>query len=550
MDNNAIQQQLTQWKNKYYQSITELEQQQQHDTLLRRSLGRLALVAQGLDPSLDPHLSSLRQTLRKKDQEQHQIEYILEKIDDTIIKMENNKDKPQTTGEILANLLSTLNLAKTYKKEARKLAKQFKLATNADINTLLPQLDNLLNQCLVDNSPEKSSGFSFGLFKNKQAESEQKSRDNTPISLVDDPKEIVESTKVQPSATAIKRPPTHVLLMQLLERLSLPQALTKRTTAIRRQIESGIEEQALPGLIDEIADIISALGSQVLAEKREYETFLKSLTARLNELDEQIHLNTDDDQQAFQARHDLGRVVEQEVRGISSHVEVADNLEQLKSTVNQRLGFLNQHFESYRQADHDQFEQSQKQIQTLKQRIHLMEQESIELRQSAMRSRDQALKDPLTGIWNRQALNEVLEKEYTRWQRYQKPLSIILWDIDFFKKVNDQYGHAAGDKVLKTIAQIFTSQTRDADFVSRYGGEEFMGIFPETELANALGLANKIREKIANSKFHYEGEAVAITASAGLACFNEGDTIDEVFKRADQTLYKAKEAGRNRCLAE
>ena len=242
--------------------------------------------------------------------------------------------------------------------------------------------------------------------------------------------------------------------------------------------------------------------------------------------------------------------MEQEVKGIISHVEIADNLEQLKSTVNQRLDFLNQHFESYRQADHDQFKQSQQQIQTLKQRIHLMEQESIELRQSAMRSRDQALKDPLTGIWNRQALNEVLEKEYTRWQRYQKSLSIILWDIDFFKKINDQYGHAAGDKVLKTIAQIFTSQTREADFVSRYGGEEFMGIFPETELNNALGLANKIREKIANSKFHYEGEAVAITASAGLACFNKGDTIETVFKRADQTLYKAKEQGRNRCLAE
>ena len=174
---------------------------------------------------------------------------------------------------------------------------------------------------------------------------------------------------------------------------------------------------------------------------------------------------------------------------------MADNLEQLKSTVNQRLDFLNQHFEYYRQSDQAQFKQSQKQIQTLKQRIHIMEQESIELRQSAMRSRDQALKDPLTGIWNRQALNEVLEKEYTRWQRYQKPLSIILWDIDFFKNINDQYGHAAGDKVLKTIAQIFTSQTREADFVSRYGGEEFMGIFPETELDNALGLANKIREK-------------------------------------------------------
>ena len=171
-----------------------------------------------------------------------------------------------------------------------------------------------------------------------------------------------------------------------------------------------------------------------------------------------------------------------------SDIVVADDLQRLKSTVNQRFDFLNQHFDSYRQSDKTQFEQSQNQIQALKQRIHLMEQESIELRQTAMKSRDLALKDPLTGIWNRQALNEALEKEYTRWQRYKKPLSIILWDIDLFKNINDQYGHAAGDKVLKTIAQIFTSHTRDSDFVARYGGEEIMGIFPETQLHDAHGL--------------------------------------------------------------
>lgn len=218
-------------------------------------------------------------------------------------------------------------------------------------------------------------------------------------------------------------------------------------------------------------------------------------------------------------------------------------MQQLKSTVNQ-------HFDSYRQLDKTQFSQSQTQIQALKQRIHLMEQESIELRRTAMKARDQALKDPLTGIWNRQALNEVLDKEHTRWLRYEKPLSIILWDIDLFKNVNDQYGHAAGDKVLKTIAQIFTSQTRDADFIARFGGEEFMGIFPETQINDALVLANKIREKIAGSKFHYEDTAVSISASAGLASFTEGDNIDDVFKRADKALYRAKRMGRNCCLTE
>lgn len=548
MDNDAIEQQLNKWKQKYYQSITDLEKQQHLDALLRRSLSRLALVAQGLDSTLDEHLSSLRSSLRKKSEEQQEIEHILERIEASIVKMESNKDKPQSTGEILANLLTSLNLSKAHKKDAKQLAKQLKPANNSDVSALLPKLNTLFDTCLNTNLAETKTEVGFNLFNNKK----EVEADNTTtlkataLASMSPTAELEQSPAIEDQ----QHPQTHLVLMQLLERLSLPPELTKRTTEIRRQIETGFGAQALPKVIDEIANIISTLGSQVIAEKREYETFLKSLTVRLNELDKQIHIGTNEDTKAFLERDKIGVTVEREVKEIISYVAEAKNLDSLKLTVNERLDFLNQNFGSYRQSDQVQFDQSQTQIKVLKQRIHLMEQESIELRQSAMRSRDQALKDPLTGIWNRQALNEMLEKEFTRWQRYHKPLTLILWDIDFFKKVNDQYGHAAGDKVLKTIAQIFTSQTRDTDFVARYGGEEFMGIFPETQLDNALELANKIREKITKSEFHYEGEAVAITASAGLATFKENDTIQEVFKRADKALYKAKEAGRNRCLAD
>ena len=130
--------------------------------------------------------------------------------------------------------------------------------------------------------------------------------------------------------------------MQLLERLSLPASLTKKTTAIRRQIEKGVDEEDLPTIIDEIADIISMLGSQVLAEKREYETFLKSLTTRLNELDEQIHIGTNEGNKSFKDRHQIGHTVEQEVKGLIVHVQSADNLDKLKLTLNQRLDLLNQ----------------------------------------------------------------------------------------------------------------------------------------------------------------------------------------------------------------
>lgn len=538
MANNDVVQQLEEWKKKYYQSITDLEQQQSYDELLQRSLARLALAAQGLDSKLDKQLVSLRKVLRSK-KDQTEIARILEQMESAIAGMEAiEKNKGQTTGEILAELISSLKLAKAFKTQTKTLSKKLKSAPDDAISTLLPEVSMLFESHINQHSTKKSSrGLGYHLFGIGKS-----SETSTPANLEQDSAQDDESSQNQI--------PNHLVLMQLLERLSLPTDLSKQATTIRHQIETGIDNKHIPQIINDIANIVSDLGSQVISEKQDYEAFLKTLTSRLNELDEHIRETGDEDLKAFEHRNEISQVVENEFRGIRNHVEEAHDIEQLKSTVSDRLDFLNQHFENYRQSDHDRFEHSQKQIKDLNDRLQAMEKESDELRQSAEKSRDLALKDALTGIWNRQALNEFLEKEYSRWQRYQKPLSIVVWDIDFFKRVNDNYGHAAGDKVLKTIADIFQKQTRNTDFIARYGGEEFMGIFPETDLKDALILANKIREKVEFSKFHYENKPVPITASAGLASFRDNDTIDDVFKRADKALYQAKESGRNRCLAE
>jgi len=534
MANDDVTQQLEEWKKKYYQSIADLEKQQSYDEILQRSLGRLALAAQGLDPTLDSQLKSLRTILRGKS-EQHELEHILEKMEKAIARMDSSKakDNALSTGEILSDLLTSLKLPKDFKSEAKILSKQLKSTDNDDIDAVVPQLLTLFDKCFTS-LPSKKTSSSFGLNLFSRGKSTNEDEDNSPT--IDDVSE--------------HDMPTHIVLMQLLERLSLPTDLSKKATKIRHKIELGIEESQLPHIINDIAEIVSSLGSQAVTEKQEYEEFLKTLTSRLAELDQHIRQTSDEDSKAFKERHVISQAVEEQVSGLRSHVEEASDLEQLKSSVTGKLDVLNQHFEKYTKSDHDRFNQSQRQIKALNQRLHEMEKESTELRKSAEDSRELALKDALTGIWNRQALNEDLEKEFTRWQRYQKPLSIVVWDIDLFKRVNDNYGHAAGDKVLKTIARIFMQATRDADFIARFGGEEFVGVFPETRLEDALSLANKIREKVETSKFHYENKPVAITASAGLATFRPNDTIEDVFKRADAAMYRAKETGRNRCIAE
>jgi diguanylate cyclase len=543
MEDNVINQKFDQLKQKYYQSITDLEKQQSYNELLQKSLSRLALAAQGLDPLLDRQLESLRSVLRGKSS-QLEIKDILDKMEKSIVQMESDKSKTLSSGLILADLLSSLKLPKPYKKEAKKLSKRLNSSIESEVKTLTTEFLSLLDKCINSSTDKPSGGFAFKLFARGKPDDETE---------IDTPESIQEQDEVGQKKTDNKgdiETPSHMILMALLERLSLPSDLSKQATKIRHSIETGIKDEQLPEIISDIADVISTLGSQAVTEKKEYEEFLITLTSRLSELDKHIWQTGDDDAKAFKERNLISKVVEQEVTGIRSHVEKANDLVQLKVSVSDRLDVLNQHFEKYQQSDHRRYTQSQKQIKVLNQRIRTMEEESTVLRESAEKSRELALKDALTSIWNRQALNESLEREYTRWQRYKKPLSIIIWDIDFFKRVNDNYGHAAGDKVLKTIARIFQQATRDVDFIARFGGEEFVGLFPETRLEGALILANKIREKIELSKFHYEKNPVAITASAGLATFRPEDKIDDVFKRAVAALYCSKESGRNKCSVE
>jgi Amt family ammonium transporter len=171
--------------------------------------------------------------------------------------------------------------------------------------------------------------------------------------------------------------------------------------------------------------------------------------------------------------------------------------------------------------------------------------EKEEAAEEALRSLQyMAVTDGLTQIFNRKSIMDTLEKEISRATRYEKHLSILLFDIDFFKKVNDEFGHVSGDRVLTKISKTTKSMLRESDIIGRYGGEEFLVVMPETELANAYILATRIRENI--EKFSWDfSETYKITISGGVV-ENMGEDSIRMIKRADALLYYAKENGRNK----
>ena len=164
-------------------------------------------------------------------------------------------------------------------------------------------------------------------------------------------------------------------------------------------------------------------------------------------------------------------------------------------------------------------------------------------------ARSDAAHDPLTGLANRRAAADRLEAERRRALRRGEPLSVLLLDLDHFKRVNDQWGHAAGDRVLVAVAQVLHDELRGIDLAVRHGGEEFLTILPGTGTAAALEVADRLRERIARLRPPLPAAAPGITVSVGVATLLPGEGVGNLVGRADAALYAAKTAGRNRCLA-
>jgi len=158
-----------------------------------------------------------------------------------------------------------------------------------------------------------------------------------------------------------------------------------------------------------------------------------------------------------------------------------------------------------------------------------------------------AATDPLTGAFNRREFTALADRESLRAQRYHHALSIMMLDLDHFKKLNDTYGHAAGDKALQRFTTLCCNALRNVDIFGRWGGEEFVALLPETPADGAATIAERLRKMVADTVVNFNGHKITFTVSIGIAQYRDGETsIDAPLSRADAAVYDAKKAGRNR----
>jgi len=332
-------------------------------------------------------------------------------------------------------------------------------------------------------------------------------------------------------------------LLGLLNDLTLPEHHRPQAEAMRVRLEHGLNWYELLPILDDLAVLMLAITD---SGQHEFELYLKQLNERLESFQANLQAASEDHAGQQSASRELNEQLREHVGDLQNSVQEAADLDGLKNVLESRLEGLLGTMDKHQQQRDQREQEVASRLQSLASRVATMEQEAVSFRAHLEEQRQKALIDTLTGLPNRAAWNERLDQEIDQLQKSRSSLLLGILDLDHFKRINDGYGHLAGDKVLKIVATQLKKRLRAADFMARFGGEEFVVLLPHTQMADGLALLERLRQAVEECPFHFKGEPVTITVSMGITTFRPGERSDLVLKRADQALYRAKDLGRNR----
>jgi len=338
-------------------------------------------------------------------------------------------------------------------------------------------------------------------------------------------------------------------LLNLLELMSVPAHEADKLEGIKAALKSGV---GLDQLLECVHDIVRFIEKYHLVESKDrksIESFLVEMNQNLQEMQRLVAGLLQEQSDNFQITNSFGRTLQNNILVMKQQFDASQDFETLKREIKSSINQLSSSLEQFTSSANTRQEKIHKEMKQVNARMNALEIVSEVLKERLLNERKMAMLDPLTGVHNRMAYDERIVDELERFERYKTPFVLSVWDLDRFKHINDDYGHQAGDRVLQALAEILGNSVRRVDFVARYGGEEFIVIIPNTSIAGAMNLAEKIRRQVEKMHFHHNGRQVDVTISCGLAEARSGDSVENLFKRADDALYQAKKSGRNRCIA-
>ncbi len=554
--------QTTDWKSKYQAALDDLDTREREWTrieeLLRKTIGRLTIAGRGIDADLDQQLRLIQELSREK--RDARLADALESLSRIITALDvtrgSNLSRRSDPILLLLELLQNIHFDKAQRAQLREICSELLKSVAGgqerdQISVYIQRLAELINQNF-DHPSAKTDALQIvtrllGLLELDSADCEALQErivadaGDDEESILQDLANLINQRFAEPAADAS----IDEVITTLLERLAIVQGASDSTQQIQERVRDGV---GVGEWADTLNDIVASVASSLKRmdeEKRELEAFIINVTEQLGEITEVIAEDHRDHQCDHKEALSLHEFVQQGMSLMQQNFQTSNSLQQLKREITKNIEHIRGGVNDFVDRFNQRHEATEERNQKLTQQLSRMEQETHELQAMLNENRAKLLYDALTGVYSRMAYDERIQQEWSRWNRYQTPFSYAILDIDHFKQINDTYGHSAGDKALKIIAQLMQQYLRDSDCVFRIGGEEFVLLLTETSAQSANKLVAKLRDAIAESSIHFKGDPVRLTLSAGITETRDGDTIETIYERADAALYKAKHSGRN-----
>ena len=335
----------------------------------------------------------------------------------------------------------------------------------------------------------------------------------------------------------------------LLERLGQSEARAADLAALRADLAAAADDAALAAVLLRVGDLVAEHAATIARERAEAVVTLAQVTERLSEMARFLSGESAERERSHDDRETLNLELLAQMTRLTNDVQTHDDLAALRGMVTDRLEIVASNVREFRERERNRFAENAARSERMHSRLAMLEKESRELSRNLDLEKQRSRIDTLTRVNNRVSFDERFAEELARWKRFQHPVSILVWDIDRFKSINDACGHRGGDAVLREVAVALSRGRREVDFFARFGGEEFVSLLVGADLPAALLAAEEMRVAVESLRFHFHGTPVQVTVSCGLTALSDGDTADTVFDRADAALYQAKNKGRNVCVA-
>lgn len=322
-----------------------------------------------------------------------------------------------------------------------------------------------------------------------------------------------------------------------------------RASDLRENIRTCEDPERLIEMNEEILSLLQLAFRNVGGEIAQFTHLVEAIGKNLLAMEADILSTSSTTRETFHQNSEFNNLVESDVREIRESIQLSRNLRDFQQFLLGKLEGIRLSIERKRQHDAMLLSKAQQEIDGLKNNLHEMQLELSRVQTEAQSLEKEVLLDPLTGIHNRRAYEKRLLEEFAHYKSLGHCFSMLMIDIDHFKRVNDQYGHRAGDRCLQEFTKLVKHILRGADFLARYGGEEFVVILPGTD-AKGIGIVSeKIRHLVEKARFTIRDKSIPITVSIGGSHARPEDTNTEsIFNRVDTALYKAKQTGRNRVV--